>query len=68
MSFISELFKGIAQFTVWARVNICLKLPYLVPTQFQESISTPLARQKVSPLNPGGSTWPETEKIGSFLL
>jgi hypothetical protein len=40
---ISEFFKGIAQFTVWTRVNICYRFHrYLVPTQFQKSIFVPL--------------------------
>jgi hypothetical protein len=43
-----QFFEGIAQFSVQARVNL-LQIPYLVPTQFQESIFSPLPRPKVLP-------------------
>ncbi len=41
MSLTSEFVEGIAQFTVWGQVTISLKIPYLVPTKFLDSIPPP---------------------------
>jgi hypothetical protein len=42
-----------AQFTVWAWLNIFCRIHYLVPSQLQESIP-PLTCPKIHPLHPEG--------------